>query len=150
MDAVIRALVVYLFLMLLFRVAGKRTLNGATPFDVVLLLIISESVQQAMIDNDNSITNALILATTLVALNFLLATLKHRFPRLGRALDGVPLVLVANGKPIRERLDREHVEEEEIMSAAREMQGIARLEQVRYAVLEESGRITVVPVEKRG
>jgi uncharacterized membrane protein YcaP (DUF421 family) len=147
-DSVVRAIVVYLFLMLLFRVVGKRTLNETSPFDIVLLLIISESVQQAMIDSDNSITNAFLLAGTLVGLNFLLSLLRYRFPSLGRVIDGVPLVLVNRGEALKERLDRERVDEDEIISTGREMHGIARLDQVRYAVLEDSGKITIVPVRR--
>ena len=148
MDSVVRAIVVYLFLMLLFRVVGKRTLNETSPFDIVLLLIISESVQQAMLDSDNSITNAFLLAATLVGLNFLLSLLRYRFPSLGRVIDGVPLVLVNRGEALKERLDRERVDEDEIISTGREMHGIARLDQVRYAVLEDSGKITIVPARR--
>ena len=147
MDSVIRAVVVYLFLMLLFRIVGKRTLNETSPFDIVLLLIISESVQQAMIDSDNSVTNAFLIAATLVALNFLMSLVRYRYPAVGRVMDGVPLVLVDRGKPIRERLDRERVDEAEIVSTGREMHGIGRLDQVRYAVLEDSGKITIVPAK---
>jgi uncharacterized membrane protein YcaP (DUF421 family) len=145
MDSLIRAVVVYLFLLLVFRVAGRRTLGETTTFDFVLLLIISEAAQQAMIDDDNSVTNALLLVTTLVGLNIMMGLAKRRWKAVAHALDGVPVVVVRDGKPIADRMKAERLDDDDILSAARETQGLARMDQVAYAVVEESGRISVVP-----
>src|SRR5215208_1658094 len=148
MDSVFRGLAVYAFLFLIFRIAGKRTLNQITTFDFVLLLIISESIQQAMIDSDNSVTNAFLLVVTLVGLDVALSLVKRRFPRLSKMLDSAPVVVIEDGHLHRDRMDKERIDESDILSAAREHQGLERLEQIKYAVVEQSGRITVVPKQQ--
>src|SRR5215208_6884139 len=127
MDSIILAAVVYVVLMLLFRIAGKRTLNEITTFDFVLLLIISEATQQAMIDDDNSMTNAMLLVTTLVGLNILISVLKQRFKSVEKLIEDVPLVIVENGKVLKQRMDKNRVDEDDVMEAARELQGLERL-----------------------
>src|SRR5687767_7591291 len=104
MEAIIKATLVYLVLLVLFRIAGKRTLAEVTPFDLVLLLIISEAVQQALIDSDNSMTNAFLLVSTLIGLNVLLSEIKRHFKRADHVLDSTPLLIVENGKPIEEHM----------------------------------------------
>jgi len=146
MDAVIRAAVVYLFLLALFRIAGQRALSQVTTFDLVLLLIISEATQQALIGNDNSMTHAALLIMTLVGLDILFSLIKQRSKRVRRILEDAPLVLVDDGKLLRERMDKVRVDEDDILEAARGCQGLERLSQVRYAVLERSGTITIIPV----
>ena len=101
MESVIRAAIVYVVLMLLFRIAGKRSLAEVTSFDLVLLLIISEATQQAMIDNDNSMTNALLLVSTLIGLNILLSVVTTRWKAFDKLVEDVPLVILKNGEPIR-------------------------------------------------
>ena len=145
MDSVIRGFAVYAFLLLVFRIAGKRTLNQITTFDVVLLLIISESIQQAMIDTDNSVTNAFLLVITLIGLDIALSVVKRRSTRLGRLLDGTPILVVEDGRMHRERMAKERIDEADILSAARELHGLERLDQIKHAVVEVSGRITVIP-----
>ena len=145
MDSVVRVAVVYVFLMLVFRVAGRRTLSEATTFDLLLLLIISETVQEALVDDDHSITHACLLVLTFVAMNIGMSLLKQRSRSIERVLDGVPLVLLENGEPLRERMDRSRVDEEDILEAARETQGINDLADIRLAVLERDGQISIVP-----
>src|SRR5918995_3815403 len=145
MESVIRAAIVYVVLMLLFRIAGKRSLAEVTSFDLVLLLIISEATQQAMIDNDNSMTNAMLLVTTLVGLNILISVLKQRFKIVEKLVEDVPLVIVENGKLLKQRMDKVRVDEDDVMEAARELQGLERLEQIKYAVLERGGAISIIP-----
>jgi uncharacterized membrane protein YcaP (DUF421 family) len=145
MQSVIRGLVVYLILLLVFRIAGKRSLAQITTFDLVLTLIISEAIQQAMIDDDHSVTNAALLVFTLVAIDIALGWIKQRSKRVAAILDGKPLLLVDRGRPRREWLDRERVDEADVLHAARSAHGIGAMEQVRYAVLEDSGGITVIP-----
>lgn len=145
MDSVVRGLVVFFVLLLIFRIAGKRTLHETTTFDFVLLLIIAETVQQAMIDNDNSFTNSLILVCTLVGVNVVLSLLKQRSRKLELFLEGASVVLMENGKVHRDRLDKERVDEQEIAAAARELHGLERLDDVKHAILEKDGSISVVP-----
>lgn len=145
MESILRAAVVYIVLMVLFRIAGKRSLAEVTTFDLVLLLIISEATQQAMIDNDNSMTNAFLLVVTLIGMNILFSVLARRWKAFGKLVEDVPLIIVENGKALQDRMNRERVGEDEVMEAARELHGLERLEQVRYAILERNGHITIIP-----
>ena len=147
MDSVVRAAVVYLALLLLFRIVGKRTLAETGVFDFVLLLIIAEATQQAMIDDDNSMTNAFLIIVTLLALNIGFSILKQRSSFVDRLIDDVPVLIVVDGNPLKDRMDRARVDERDILQAARETQGLARLDQIQYAVLERDGAISVVPKE---
>ena len=150
MDAVLRALFVYLFLLLMFRLAGRRTLSEMTSFDFVLLLIISEATQNAMIGNDYSIINGVLVITTLVGLDVLFTHWKHRSAFIERWLDGLPMILVENGRPLEDLMDRARVDREDILAVARETQGLERMEQIKYAVLEVDGGISIVPKSGSG
>ena len=145
MESVIRAAIVYVVLMLLFRIAGKRSLAEVTSFDLVLLLIISEATQQAMIDSDNSMTNALLVVSTLIGMNILLSVVSKRWKALDKWIEDVPLVILKNGHPIRERMRKERIDENDILEAARASEGIERLDQIKFAILERTGHITNVP-----
>lgn len=148
MDSVVRGLIVYAFLLVIFKVAGRRTLAQTTNFELVMLLILSETTQQAMVDGDHSMVNAFLLIMTLVGASVLLSWAKQRFPSLQRWLEGMPLVILENGKMHRDRMDKERIDEEDILSAARETQGLERLDQIKHAVVERSGSISIVPREK--
>ena len=150
MESVIRGLVVYFFLLIVFRISGKRTLSEASAFDLVLLLIISETTQQAMVDNDHSITNAAILILTLVGSGIGMSLIKQWSPTVDRWMDGVPLIVVKDGKLLREAMNRERVDEDDILEAARELQGLESISQIKYAVLERGGKITIVPQPQHG
>ena len=145
MDAIVRALVVYFFLLILFRIAGRRTLGQMTNFDLVLLLIISEATQNAMIGNDYSVTNGMLVILTLVGIDIGLSVLKQYFPRLERHLEGLPLVLVDRGRPLKDLMHRARIDEQDILSSAREKHGLERMEQIQYAVLETNGGISILP-----
>ena len=145
MESVIRAVVVYIVLMLLFRIAGKRSLAEITSFDLVLLLIISEATQQAMIDNDNSMTNSLLLVATLIGMNILLSVVTKRWKWLDKLVEDVPLVILKNGEPLRDRMRKERIDEDDILEAARASEGLERLDQIKFAILERTGHITIVP-----
>lgn len=147
MDAVIRAFVVYVVLLLLFRLSGKRTLAQVTTFDFVLLLIISEATQQALVGTDNSMTNAFLLVSTLIGLNIAFSEIKQRFKPAEHILDGLPLLLVENGNPLQDRMAKERVDLDDVLDAAREGHGLERMEQIKYAVLERSGKISIVPAK---
>jgi uncharacterized membrane protein YcaP (DUF421 family) len=145
MDSVLRAAGVYLFLLLFFRIAGKRTLSDVTTFDFVLLLIISEATQQALLGEDFSLTNAYLVILTLVGIDIALSLCVQRWPWLSKWMEGMPVVIVEHGQPLRERMKRLRVSEDEILTAARERQGLARMDQIQYAVLERSGGISIIP-----
>lgn len=147
MDAVLRAAAVYAFLLLVLRLAGKRTLAQITTFDFVLLLIISEAVQQALIDDDNSMMHAMIVVTTLVALNILMSVLKQRWKFIERLLEDIPLVIVADGKPRQALMDKERVDIDDVLDAARASHGLEHLSQIKHAILERSGKISIIPKE---
>jgi uncharacterized membrane protein YcaP (DUF421 family) len=148
MDSVIRALGIYIILMLVFRISGKRSLAQITTFDFVLLLIISEATQQAMLGNDFSMTNAMLVIVTLVGLDVGLSIVQHRFPGFGKWVDSMPLVLINDGELQRDRMDKLRISEDEILEAARDKQGLERLDQVKYAVLERTGSISIIPQEQ--
>jgi uncharacterized membrane protein YcaP (DUF421 family) len=145
MVSVLRGCATYVFVWLIFRAAGKRSLAQITTFDAVLLLIISETTQAALIDNDNSLTNSALLIMTIVGIDVLLSCVKQRFPNLERIMDGVPLVVYARGKLNDEVARHERVDEQDVVHAARELQGLPDLNHVQYAVLETTGQISVVP-----
>lgn len=148
MDSVIRGVVVYVFLLVVFRLAGKRTLSETTNFDLVLLLIISETTQQAMVDNDHSLTNGMLLILTLVGSTLFLSFLKQKFPSVDKWLEGTPTIIVENGKVLKEKMEKMHVDEQDILSAARLLQGLERMDQIKYAIVERDGEITIVPRSK--
>lgn len=147
MDSVIRVVVMYVFLLLVFRLTGKRTLGEATPFDLLMLLVISETTQQAMVDDDHSMTHAFVLILTFVVINLGLSILKQKSHKAERVLEGVPVVIVEHGRLLKDRADKERVDEEDVMEAARLSHGLERLDQVKYAVLERDGKIAIVPKE---
>ncbi len=147
MDSIVRALIVYVVLMVLFRIGGKRSLAQITTFDFVLLLIISEAVQQALIANDNSMMNALLLVLTFFVADIGMSLLKGKSATFEKLVDDVPLILVEDGKPIRERMRKERVDENDILASARMTQGLERMDQIKYAVLERSGGISIIPKE---
>lgn len=145
MESVLRAAALYAFLLVLFRITGRRALSEITTFDFVLLLVIGEATQQALLGDDFSLINAFVVIATLVLIDILLSLFKERSPRVGRFLDGVPLIVVEYGKPLTERLRKARLTEEDILEAARQSQGLERLEQIRFAVLEKNGQISVIP-----
>ena len=148
MDSVVRAFVVYGVLLLVFRIAGKRALSQITTFDFVLLLIIAEAIQPALADNDDSMTNSLLLVLTLFAIDIGLSLVKRSFPLAEKLIDDVPLVIVVDGKPIHERMRKARVDEEDVLVSARLSQGLERMDQIKYAVLEQSGGISIIPKPK--
>lgn len=145
MESIIRGTVVYVVLLVLFRIAGKRTLAEVTTFDLVLLLIISEATQEALMGDDNSMTNTFLVVVTLIGMNILISVMTSRWKGFGKLVEDVPLVIVEDGKLLEDRMHRERVSKDEVMEAARELQGLERLDQIRYAILERDGHITIVP-----
>ena len=145
MESVIRPALVYLFLLLLLRLTGKRTLAQITSFDFVLLLTISEATQQALIGEDNSMISGAIMVATLIGLNYTMSLLKQRSKWFGRLLDDIPLVIVADGKPLKDRMHKARVDEDDVLDAARESCGLEHMDQIRHAILERDGQISIIP-----
>jgi uncharacterized membrane protein YcaP (DUF421 family) len=149
MDSVFRGLAVYLVLLLVTRSAGRRTMAQVTVFDFVLLLIIAETTDQALLGDDFSVTNAAVVIVTLVLTDVALSYLKSWSPRTGALLDGVPTVLISNGQPDRKAMARARVGLDEILESAREKHGLKRLDQIDCAVLEVGGSISIIPRDEK-
>lgn len=145
MEIILRSVSVYLIVWLMFRIAGKRTLKDLTTFDFVLLLIISECTQQALIGQDYSITGAFLAIATLLAVDIGLSLIKHRYSKVEKLLDNVPVMLIEKGHLHVDRMDKERIDEADILASAREVYGIARMEQIDYAILETNGAISIIP-----
>ena len=144
MDLVLRAAIIFFFIWALTRVVGRRELNTMEPFDVILLVVIGDLVQQGVTQSDYSLTGAVLVISTVALLTVTLSYVSFRFPRLRPFMDGEPLVLVQNGQVIERNLRRERLTVEELLAEARLAQ-IAELADVRFAVLETNGSISFVP-----
>jgi uncharacterized membrane protein YcaP (DUF421 family) len=145
METVIRAFVVYFALWALVRISGRRTLGELSAFDLILFLVIGGATQRALVGQDYSLTTALIIIATLIALDVLVSLAKRDSKLLARVADGVPMVVVQNGRPLFGRLKRARVTVEDVLEAARHLHGLERLDQVKYAILEGSGEISIIP-----
>jgi uncharacterized membrane protein YcaP (DUF421 family) len=143
MDVVIRAIIGFFFVLFLTRVVGRRELSSLEPFDLILLVMIGDLVQQGITQNDLSVTGLLLVGGTIGVLTVLVSYASFRFPRLRPVLDGEPVILVEGGKPIERNLRRNRITNGELAAAARE-QGLGSLDGVRWAVLETSGSITFI------
>ena len=148
MDMVFRALAIYLFLVVVFKVAGRRALLQMTSFDLILLLIISEATQQALLGQDFSVTGAMITITTLVVVDIIFGLMKQYFSPVENILDGTPVILVENGVPLADKLKKVDVSCDDILVSARQNNGITEISDIKYAILERNGHISIIPFEK--
>jgi uncharacterized membrane protein YcaP (DUF421 family) len=144
MDLVARTVIVFLFIYVVTRAVGRRELSSMEPFDVILLIVIGDLVQQGVTQSDYSMTGAMTVVGTLALLTVALSFLSYHFRRLRPVLEGEPLVLVEDGQPIERNLRRERITVDELRAAARESQ-LPSLEKVHLAILETSGRISFIP-----
>lgn len=145
MNPVFRGVIIYIFLLIVFRIIGKRSLSQTTTFDFILLLIISEVTQQALVGEDYSVTGAFILIATLIGVDLILSNLKNKFKLFDKVAEGMPMIVVDNGQPLQKRIEKCRIEEEDILESARNKFGIERMEQIKYAVLEKNGDISIIP-----
>jgi uncharacterized membrane protein YcaP (DUF421 family) len=145
MSFIVRCILVYFFLLLVFRIAGKRALAEITTFDAVLLLVIAESAQQALTVHDASVTNAMLLIGTFIGIELVLTYFTLRSPRLERWLNSRPLAIVRDGKPLSDRMRQAHVNMDEVLVNAGRAHGIAKPGDIEHAVLESNGGISVIP-----
>jgi len=144
MDLAIRAVALFGFVYLLTRIIGRRELSSMEPFDLILLIVVGDAIQQGLTQDDYSVTGALIVIGTFAVLQILISYLSYRFPRLRPALEGEPMVVVQDGKAIEKNMKRERITLEEVMVEAR-LQQVASLDQIAWAVLETSGKISIIP-----
>lgn len=149
MDNVLRSAAVYFFLLMLMRLTGRRMLSDLTTFDFVLLLILGEAAQNALVGDDFSLTTFVIVVSTLFAIEIFMSFLKRSFPSLDKAIDGVPILLINNGEVLHDRLKSERVSVEDILEAGRKTQGVGAMSEIQYAVLERNGGISIIP-KKQG
>lgn len=144
MDIVLRATVAFFFVFLLLRVIGRRELSSMEPFDIILLVVIGDLIQQGVTQSDMSLTGAILAVGTFAGLAVLCSYLLFRFRRARPVLEAKPLVLLQDGKPIEANLRHERMTVEELAGEARQQQ-IVSLDQVEWAVLEGSGKISFIP-----
>jgi uncharacterized membrane protein YcaP (DUF421 family) len=145
-EIVGRSLVVYAVVLIGLRLGGRRELGQLTPFDLVVILLVANAVQNAMVGADTSLQGGLVSAATLLAANTIVARLRVRSIRFRHLVEGVPVVLVHHGELVVANLHREGVTEEEVVAAVREHGQIGNLSQVELAVLETDGSVSVVPM----
>jgi uncharacterized membrane protein YcaP (DUF421 family) len=143
MDIVLRAIVAFLVILFLTRAVGRRELSTLEPFDLILLVTIGDLVQQGVTQNDFSVTGMFLAVGTFGVLTVFFSYLPWRFQGLRPVLEGVPVILVEEGKAIAKNLKRQRLTQEEVAAAAR-VQGIPALDQIRWAVLETNGQISFI------
>src|SRR5919109_1943949 len=147
MDLALRSIVVFFFIFILTRVVGRRELSTLEPFDLILLIVLGDAVQQSLTQDDYSVTGAFIVISTIAVLQVGLSYLNFRVPRLRLLIDGEPIVIIQDGQVIEGNARRERLTLEDIAEAAR-LQQIAKLEDVQWAVLETSGELTFIEKQK--
>jgi uncharacterized membrane protein YcaP (DUF421 family) len=141
-EFIARAVVVYIFLLVILRVTGKRQVGQLAPFDLVLLLVLSNALQNSMNGGDNTVTGGVISAVTLVSLNWLLGYATYRSKKVGRFVEGRPQVIVHNGHVYRDVMADERLTQDELDAAIR-LAGCASIHDVHFAILENNGQISV-------
>lgn len=147
-ELILRSAIVYVFLIALLRITGKRQVGQLAPFDLVLLLVLSNAVQNSMNAGDNSLVGGLISATTLVALNFLVGWATYRNKKVSAIIEGRPQLLIHNGKLFEDIMQKEKLTHHELNAALREA-GCMHLEDVHTALFENNGMISVIPRQKK-
>jgi uncharacterized membrane protein YcaP (DUF421 family) len=144
MDLVIRAAVVFMFVFLVTRIVGRRELSQLEPFDLILLVVVGDLIQQGVTQSDESVTGALIVISTIAILSVAVSWLSFRYRKLRIVTEGEPIVLVQDGRPIERNLRRERITLEDVQEEARQAQ-ISSIGDLRWAILEDDGRISCIP-----
>lgn len=147
MEMILRAVAIYLILLVVFKIAGRRALLQMTSFDLILLLIISEATQQALLGDDFSVTGAMLTIITLVVIDMLFGLAKKYISGAESMFDGSPVILVVHGELQKEKLKKVDVSCDDILVSARQNHGIYQLEKIKYAILERNGHISIIPEE---
>jgi uncharacterized membrane protein YcaP (DUF421 family) len=144
MDLVLRGIAGFFLVFLITRIVGRRELSGLEPFDLILLIVMGDLIQQGMTQDDYSVTGAVIVVVTIAFLTVCVSYVNFRVPPLRRVIEGEPVVLLEDGNPIERNMRRERIALEELAAEARQQQ-IGSLDDVRWAVLETGGKISFVP-----
>jgi uncharacterized membrane protein YcaP (DUF421 family) len=143
MDLVLRTSAVFFFLLVLTRVIGRRELSSLQPFDLILLIVLGDAVQQGLTQDDYSVTGSVLVVGTFAVLQVFISWIGFRFPQTRPILEGEPIIIMQDGKPIESNLKRERLCLQEIAEEARK-QNIAKLEDVQWAVLETNGQVSFI------
>jgi uncharacterized membrane protein YcaP (DUF421 family) len=144
MDIVIRALILFVFVWFLTRAVGRREISTLQPFDLILLIVLGDLIQQGVTQNDFSVTGAMLATGTMAAMTVLFSWLAFRFPRVQPILEGDPVVLIEHGKTIDRNLKANRITLEELAAQAR-LKQIPHIEDVEWGVLETGGQISFIP-----
>ena len=147
MDIVIRAVVMFVFVWLVTRAVGRRELSTLQPFDLILLVVLGDLIQQSVTQNDFSVTGGFLAGGTMAAMTVLFSWLAFRFPRAQPILEGDPVILVEHGRTIDRNLRLNRITLEELAAQAR-LQQVAHIADIDWAVLETSGQISVIPKQR--
>ncbi|MCQ4105388.1 DUF421 domain-containing protein [Erwinia persicina] len=148
METVLRAVGIYFILLIVFRIAGRRALLQMTSFDLILLLIISEATQQALLGDDFSVTGAALTIITLVVLDITLGYIKKKTGWFDYLLDGSPVILVENGRVLDNKLKKSGITLDDILVSARTNQGVYEIAKIKFAILEKNGHISIIPFDQ--
>jgi uncharacterized membrane protein YcaP (DUF421 family) len=144
MDIVARAFFAFFFVLLVTRIVGRRELSSLQPFDLILLVMIGDLVQQGVTQNDFSVTGLVLAAGTIAVLTVAVSYSSFKFPFLRPVLDGEPVIVLEKGEPMERNLARNRITVDELRAAARQ-EGYSTLAEIEWAVLETSGRISFIP-----
>jgi uncharacterized membrane protein YcaP (DUF421 family) len=148
-DIVIRGIVLFIFVWLVTRAVGRRELSTLQPFDLILLIVLGDLIQQGVTQNDFSVTGAMLAAGTMAAMTVAFSYASFKFPhKLGPILEGDPVILVEHGKPLDRNLRRNRITIEELAAQARLTAQVAHIEDIEWAVLETSGQISFIPKQR--
>jgi uncharacterized membrane protein YcaP (DUF421 family) len=147
-DIVLRSAATFIFVLVLMRVLGRRELSSMEPFDLVILVVIGDLVQQGVTQQDYSITGSILAVGTIGILTVIASWLSFQFPRVRPVLDGRPVVLLEDGKPIEDNMRRERITLDELAAQAR-LSEIESLDQVQWAVLETGGQVSFIKKQRR-
>ena len=143
MDLAIRTFVIFWFIFLLTRIIGRRELSSLEPFDLILLIVLGDAIQQGLTQDDYSVTGAFIAVATIAAMQIGVSYLAYRFGRFRRVVEGEPIVIVQDGEIIERNMRRQRLTPDEVAEEARQQQ-IASLDEIQWAVLETSGQISFI------
>jgi uncharacterized membrane protein YcaP (DUF421 family) len=146
MDTILRAAIAYWFLLFMLRFVGRHAVSQMTPFELILIFLFGGMTIQAVVTDDRSITNAFLAVMTIGLMHILVTSLKQWSSKFGRIIDGTPIIVVEHGKYDQDQLRKTQLQQQDILSAARQ-QGLERIEQVRYAIVERNGKVSIFPEE---
>ena len=149
MEPIIKAVVVYAVIWALIRISGRRTLAEMTAFDFVLFTLIGGAVHRALTGQDFSLTNAFLIVVTLIGIDVALSFARRDWSMAAKIIKGVATIVVEDGRPLLWRLRRARITEDDVLSAARRNHGLENMQQIKFAILEASGEISIIPYERR-